>query len=253
MLYVGISRHVPIPDDEEFLYIADELPEFPPKYRRNIFDPAHDHIDPLKGMNYRKACEFLELLRAAFPGGETTLTKEAAEHIILESLLDKPVSLKGMIEESKDAMREKSRRMIERLFLSPVLSKVLSDTSFVFKGRNFARVNREELGEFDALVIVRLLMSAYKGPLVIPEYGPYAIEADVSLLGRLTAGVNTLDELPPKLRQRMLLAEKCAQGTTHEDADVIARYGRHLPGTDGFSGLVARMMKGEVPVSSVEL
>jgi hypothetical protein len=42
---------------------------------------------------------------------------------------------------------------------------------------------------------------------------------------RLIAGVNTLAELPPKLRQRaLLIPEKAASGATHDDAETSAKY-----------------------------
>jgi hypothetical protein len=82
-----------------------------------------------------------------------------------------------------------------------------------------------------------------KGQIVVPDYGPYATEADVSLLGRLTAGVNTLDELPPKLRQRMLLGETEASGATFEDAELLAKYALLPKGTNKWNDEVDAAMK----------
>jgi len=60
---------------------------------------------------------------------------------------------------------------------------------------------------------------------------------------RLVAGVNSLDELPAKLRKAVLLIkDKKGSGTTYEDAVTLATCARLLPGTDGFSGFVGRTM-----------
>jgi hypothetical protein len=105
-----------------------------------------------------------------------------------------------------------------------------SEADFAFTGRNvkvFARINRAELGEFDALVLGLLLMSHYKGQIVVPDFGFYGREAHVSLIreNRLIAGVNALSELPAKLRQNVLLIkDKGVNGATYEDAQMLANY-----------------------------
>jgi hypothetical protein len=49
---------------------------------------------------------------------------------------------------------------------------------------------------------------------------------------RLIAGVNTLNELTPKLRQSVLLIkDKEAAGATYEDAETIAMYAGLRPDT----------------------
>ena len=59
--------------------------------------------------------------------------------------------------------------------------------------------------------------------------------------GRLVAGVNTLQELSPKLRQNVLLiTDKVGAGTTYEDAE--ARYARLAPGTVAFSDYLSEAM-----------
>jgi hypothetical protein len=67
----------------------------------------------------------------------------------------------------------------------------------------------------------------------------------VSLIreGRLVAGVNTLQELSPKLRQNVLLiTDKVGAGTTYEDAETLARYARLAPGTVAFSDYLSEAM-----------
>jgi hypothetical protein len=57
------------------------------------------------------------------------------------------------------------------------------------------------------------------------------------------AGVNFLSELPMKLRQGvMLIEDKAPSGTTMEDAETIAQYAGHVPGTVGFTGFIQDAM-----------
>jgi hypothetical protein len=67
-------------------------------------------------------------------------------------------------------------------------------------------------------------------PLTVGERGSLK-DAHVSLIreGRLIAGVNTLGELPPTLRRNaLLIKDKVASGSTLEDAEMLAAYGRTL-------------------------
>lgn len=111
-----------------------------------------------------------------------------------------------------------------------VLQRVLCNpTNFSFNPRSaiFARLNRVELGDFDALVLGVLLMSHFKGQIVVPDCGFYGRDIHVSLIReeRLIAGVNFLDELPEKLRQScLLIKDKKLTGALVEDAETIARF-----------------------------
>lgn len=133
--------------------------------------------------------------------------------------------------------------MIDDLLVSPLLRKGLCnpENEFTVNGKSkiFARLNRAEIGEFDALVLGLFLMAHYNQQLVIPDFGFYGRDAHVSLIreGRLVAGVNTLAELPPKLRQAVLLVkEKKAAGATAEDAETLATYmSGFARGQEGFN------------------
>jgi hypothetical protein len=58
---------------------------------------------------------------------------------------------------------------------------------------------------------------------------------------RLVAGINTLAELSPLLRQNMLLVpEKVASGAIVDDAEELAKYERLARGTNGFLDFVAK-------------
>jgi hypothetical protein len=125
------------------------------------------------------------------------------------------------------------------------LSKALCNaTNFSFNpnSRILARLNRNELGDFDCLVLGLLLMAHYKGQVVCPDFGFYGREAHVSLIreDRLIAGVNTLSELPPKLRQHALLIEdKVANGCTVDDAETLASYARLTHDTVAYKDFVS--------------
>lgn len=116
-------------------------------------------------------------------------------------------------------------------------------TNFSFNPNSttLARIDRAELGDFDALVIGLFLMAHFKGQIVVEDGGFYLRDCHVSYIreGRLIVGVNHLSELPPKLRQAVLLIdEKVPSGTTMEDAETLAEYAGFVPGTTGFIDFV---------------
>jgi hypothetical protein len=79
----------------------------------------------------------------------------------------------------------------------------------------------------------------------VPDFGFYGREGHVSLIRekRLIAGVNFLGELPPKLRQSVLLIkDKVPNGTTMEDAGTVAQYEGLIPGTVGFTNFTQTAM-----------
>jgi hypothetical protein len=88
-------------------------------------------------------------------------------------------------------------------------------------------------------------MAHFKGQLVIPDFGFYGRDLHQAYIReqRLIAGVNFLGELPVKLRQGALLIEdKVPSGATLEDAEMIAQYAGHVPGTVGFTGFIQDAM-----------
>lgn len=123
----------------------------------------------------------------------------------------------------------------------------MQDANFTFNPNsvNMARINRAELGDFDALVLGLFLIAHFKGQIVVTDFGFYGREAHAGLVReqRLIAGVNTLQELPPRLRQTVLLIEeKTAAGATADDAETLAQYARLLPRANGFSSFVQDAM-----------
>jgi hypothetical protein len=144
---------------------------------------------------------------------------------------------------------EEVTALIKDILASPVLKRVFCETpNFTFNGNcvNQARLDRAELGDFDALVLGLFLMAHFKGQLMVPDLGFYGRDAHVSLFreDRLIAGVNYLDEIPPRLRkQALLVKDKVASGTVYQDAETLALYARHWPGTDGFTGYVQETIR----------
>lgn len=159
---------------------------------------------------------------------------------LLQKLLD--AERLDRIEYGKD--EDEVQGMVGDLLASPVLSRMLCNpTNFSFNPRSviLARINRKELGDFDALIIGLLLMAHFDGQVIVPDFGFYGRECHMRLIreGRLIAGVNVLGELAPKLRQGVLLIkDKVASGTTVEDAETLAKYERLAPGTNGFNDYV---------------
>ena len=135
------------------------------------------------------------------------------------------------------------------MLMSPVLKRVLCNrTNFSFNVRStiLVPINRGELGDFDALVLGLFLMAHFKGQLVVPDFGFYGRDAHMAYVrqGRLIAGVDVLNELPPKLRQGMLLIkDKVASGATFEDASTLAQYAGLQPSTVGFNEFVENAME----------
>ena len=127
--------------------------------------------------------------------------------------------------------------MLDDILVSPLLRRVLCNpTNFSFNPNSViqARINRVELGDFDALVLGLLLMSHARGQVVVPDFGFYGREIHSRLIReeRLIAGVSYLDELPDTLRAAVLLIkEKRLSGTTADDAEELAKYERLREGT----------------------
>jgi hypothetical protein len=154
-LYVGFSKHLKLP--RSGLFIDDNVPKVP---RARVFDPLKHCFNPLKDIDCKKARELAELLYTVSPQGENTLTVRNGKRQLLQALLkaDRLDCVRG--DEEVDGM-------VSDLLMSPVLKRVLCTprNEFSFNPRSLilARLNRAELGEFDALVLGLLLMSHYNG------------------------------------------------------------------------------------------
>jgi hypothetical protein len=238
-LYVGFSKNVELPKGG-CLFIDDKVPEIP---RARIFDPLRHCFNPLKDIDYKKARELADVIYTVSPQGENTLTVRNGKRAMLKALLD----AKRLDKVQGD---EEVSGMIDGLLASPVLKRVLCNPSnFSFNPNSLilARLDRAQLGDFDALVLGLLLIGHFKGQVVVPDGGFYLRDAHVSLIreNRLIAGVNCLGELSDKLRRSVLLIkDKVGAGTTAEDAEALATYAGLVHGTNGFNSFVEGAIGG---------
>ena len=237
-LHVGFDKKIEIPKVGRFLFIADEVPELPDWKRVKVFDPFKDSFNPLRNIDRKKARELADVLYTASPQGENTLTVRNGRRALAAALVDAKRFDEVKVHSPIKGVDEEVGGMLGELLFTDVMRGVLcSGNDFAFTGRNtkvFARLNRAELGEFDTLALGLLLMAHFKGQVIVPDFGFYGRDAHVSLIreSRLIAGVNTLAELPPKLRQAVLLIpEKIASQTTADDAETLAKYRGFIPHT----------------------
>ncbi len=151
------------------LLIDDEARQIP---RAKIFDPLKHSYNPLAHLGYKEAREIAEVLYTVFsPQGENTLTVRNGKRALLRALL-------GANRLDKVRGDEEVTAMIDDILMSPVLKRVFcGKPNFTFSPRSMivARINRAELGDFDALVLGLLLMASYKGQIIVPAarcFGP---------------------------------------------------------------------------------
>lgn len=237
-----------------FLFIDDgaliDALQLPARRKVTLFDIAKHRLNPLHGMDYRRARDFVSVMGAVFPEGADTLTKKNADFVLLNALLDPPLYLDKLLQpDKKDAARQDAYQKIETLLLSPVLRSVLcGPTNFSLRGIVLARLDRAVLGDFDAFVVASLLISQFKGQVIIPDFGFYGREHHVALVrqGRLIAGVNTLSELPVPLRQALLtIPNKIASRATYEDAEILARYEGLVPRSNAHNDFIKGAMAAD--------
>ena len=248
MLIVGTNKTATILDTlpESYLLIDDgpviDAIAFPKRRKITRLDFSHHSFSPLKGMGYLEARQFIEILNAVFPEGESTLTRKNSNFVLLNALLSKPKSLDTLVAKSQDPAQIDAYQKVETILLSPLLNRVLCNANnFPFSGILTARLDRITMGDFDCFVLANLLITKYKGHIVIPDFGFYACANHIQLMRqqRLIAGVNFLDEVSTKIRQNLLLMEpKLARRSTHEDAERLAQYARIPKGTNAYGDFI---------------
>ncbi|WP_429038041.1 hypothetical protein [Bradyrhizobium elkanii] len=209
-----------------YLIIADAKPE---GIAGQVFDPDRHAINPLAGMNYQRACDFVDMINAAFPAGESTLTRENAAFELLEALLKKPATLSTVMPWSDDGPRKAARQKLERMMMSPVLEKVFSGSSFLRPdGDVIAVLDRKNLRDFDAFILGHLLISKYETYQIVVDDFTFYGRPHLSYLWReerLICRVGALDDLPREMRQAVLLfPDKVGRRTTAKDAEELASY-----------------------------
>ena len=243
-LHLGFDRNV-APLDKGFLYLADEIPEM--KWARK-FDYTKHHLNPLSGITYKKARNLSAALYSLTLQGETTLARRDGERALLRAFLHSRrfdrLKFPTPRNKSEERGNEDAQALIDDLLQSPVLKAVFcTTTNFTFdkKATILARINRAELGDFDALVLSLVLINHFQGQIIVPDFGFYGRDVHISLVreNRIIAGVNHLAELPLRLRNALLLVkDKRAHGVLYDDAVLLARLKGFVPGTNRFNDAV---------------
>lgn len=224
--------------------VADAIPE--PKRRKvTRLDFSQHSFNPLKDIDLKKARAIAEIIYAAYPQGENTLTVRNGKRALTRHLLTAK-RLDDFPEGNDDASRE-VKDILSDIFLSQVLKDVLCrPNNFQLKGIVIADIDQAELGPLDAFLLTNFLVLAYKGHVVVPNFGLYACPFHVSLIrqGRLTAGLHFLDEVPLKIRQNLLLSgPRYGTGCSYEDAVELAKYDcPHRPATNEYNAYIERWM-----------
>ena len=237
-LFLGFSKKIEIPSGG-FLLIDDEIPEIP---KARIFDLDKHSLNPLKNIDYQKARALTNALYTIAPEGTTTLTVRNGKRAMLKALL----SSRRLDKIDAD---EEVEGLVNDLLVSPLLKRIFCNpTNFSFNPNSviLVRLNRAEIGDFDALVIGLLLMNHYQGQVVVKDFGFYGRDGHVSLVreNRLYAGLNHLGEVTPRLRHALLgIKDKSGKGALYADAQVLAEYAGLAPHTNGFIGFVDEAMQ----------
>lgn len=169
-LSVGFSAVIHPPKGGS-LFIADEVPQIP---RARVFDPLKHCFNPLKNIEYKKAREVADILYTVSPQGENTLTVRNGKRTLLRMLLEGAGRLDKLERDygKADVGPLEALATVDDVLVSPVLRRVLCNpTNFSFNPNStiLARINRAELGDFDALVLGLFLMAHFKGQLVVPD------------------------------------------------------------------------------------
>lgn len=215
--------------------IADAFFAHFPKAK--LFDIHQHSFNPLRNINYKRARDFAAAIYTASPQGENTLTVRNGKRA-LASLLLETKRLDKLPRNERDPGTLEANNTIDDLLLSPVLRRVLCDPpNFSWKTQrgNFwnvvVKLDRSELGDFDAFVLASLLVGHFQGHIIVPDFGFYGRDFHSSLIrqNRLTAGVQFLSELSPFLQQLVLsIKDKTIYRTTREDAERLVFFTRHV-------------------------
>jgi hypothetical protein len=164
----------------------------------------------------RKRRQLADVLYTTSPQGENTLIVRNGKRALLKALL----KAKRLDKVEGD---EEVAAMIGDILVSPVLKKVFCGKSnFAFTPRSMivAKLDRAELGDFDALVLGLVLIGHYKGQIIVPDFGSAKLRSSV-----------------------MLIKDTEASATTADDADLLAIYHSGFTrGQDGFTSYVTAAM-----------
>ncbi len=210
--------------------IADAfLENFP---RAKLFDPSQHSFNPLREINYKRARVFSETVYTASPQGENTLTVRNGKRALTRLLLN--TTRLDKLHASTDPGDIEAQATIDDLLLSTVLKRVLCNpTNFSFKGSVVAKIDRAELGDFDAFILASFLVAQSQQQVVVPDFGFYGRDFYTNLIRqeRLTVCITSLSELSPKLQQSVLTVKnKSINGVNRDDAERLIFYTKHPQG-----------------------
>jgi hypothetical protein len=231
-----------------FLFIDDSIDAIPASIRERatVLDFDRHSFNPLEDIDYKRARDFVSVLNAVFPEGENTLTRKASNFALLKALLTHPKRLDRLMlhPDRNDPGALDAYQKLQTLLLSPVLRSFLCNprqhTNFSRDGTLLVRLDRSIFADFDCFVIANLLISNYRGQVVIPDYGFYACPFHSLLIRekRLSVGVNFLDEIPELKNSLLLIENKLARKCTAEDAERLAAYAGLVPGTNAHTDFI---------------
>lgn len=226
--------------EQPFLLIDDGpiADAFLARYKARVFDLQVHHFDPMRGMDYKRAREFAAIVYTASPEGKDTLTVRNGRRALVRLLIGAQARL-DKLTGGDDPGTQEALAMLDDLLLSPILRSVLcKPTNFSFKGNVIFRLDRATIGDFDAFLMAALAIGQHKGHVIIPDFGFYGRDFQLSLIrqNRLTAAVQFLAELPPKLQRAVLLIKhKHGYETTAEDAETLAQFTGFAQGTTAYT------------------
>lgn len=207
-----------------YLWIGDEPPGVP---RATYFDP-YKHCFNLLPADHKKARDLSALVYSIFPEGANTLTVRNGRRAL--AALFKRAKRLDKLNAKTDPELEAEAAVGDILF-SPVLERIFCggdlfdfdpDTTII------ARINRAELGDFDAFVLGTFLMSQYQGQIVLEDAGFYLRPLHTTLIrqDRLALALNYLAELDGRRLEQAVLAikDKHVGRVTLEDAERLVPY-----------------------------
>lgn len=192
-----------------------------------LFDIASHSFNPLHHADYKRVRDIVQALYTASPEGKDTLTVRNGKRALAQLLLtaqrfDKLQTNAG------GAGDLEAKATVDDMLFSPVLRRVLCNpTNFSFKGKVVAKLDRAEIGDFDAFLLAALLIGQCNGQLIVPDFGFYGRDFYTFLIrqNRLVCGVNFLSEASPALQQILLgIKGKTVYRTTREDAERLTFY-----------------------------
>lgn len=216
---------------EPFLYINDTVDGIPLPARTKVtrLDISKDSFNPLQDIDYRRARNFAEIVYAASPQGQNTLTVRNGKRALAKLILNAGW-LDRLKHNSKDPDITEANNAVDDILFSPVLKHFLCNpartTNFSLEGIVLVQLDRATLTDFDAFLMGNLLIAAYQGQIVVPDFGFYACPFHTSLVRqeRLIAGVQFLDQVPFIKDTLLLMDRKEARTSTVKDAKTLASF-----------------------------